>query len=215
MDSSTLQTKLYAGYAAAAKRIGQAFTQYRPAAGTAALAAGNVIGTVLAAFDAGTFNFAKGQDYGKASWECLADGRVLQPGDYLSGNSGTYFIAAMQPLVPIQAVQCNCTVTLWRPQQQPGVGALGYGGSTKSNETEVATSFPASVLAATKTGHAPNNLPGDVAAAWYTLLLPALPGGAQLLAHDVLTNDLGYRYVLLSVELSTLGWRCSMMQAET
>lgn len=215
MDGNTLQAKVYAGYAAAAQRVGQSFGQYRPAAGTSALAAGNQIGTLLAAFDPGPFNFAKAQDYGKATWNCLADGRVLQPGDYLSAASGTYFIAGMRPLLPIQAVLCNRTVTVWRPQQQIGIGALGYGGSTETNQTAIATGFPASVLAAAKTGHAPTNLPGDVADGWYTLLLPSLPGGVQILAHDIVTDDLNNRYVLSAVELSDLGWRCSMMQAET
>lgn len=215
MDGITLQSKLYAGYAAAAQRVGVSFAQYRPAVGTQALAAGNQIGSVLAAFDPGPFTFAKPQDYGKATFQCLADGRVLMPGDYLSANSGTYFVASMQPLLPIYAVQCNRTVTVWRPQQQAGVGALPYGGSTQTNETAIATGFPASVLAASKTGHAPTNLPGDVPDAWYTLLLPALPGAVQLLAHDVVTDDLNNRYVLSSVELTGLGWRCSMMQAET
>lgn len=215
MDGATLQAKLYAGYAAAAQRIGLPFAQYRPAAGTQALASGNQIGSVLAAFDTGPFAFQKPQDYGKATWNCLADGRMLQPGDYLSAASGIFFIASMQPLLPIYAVQCNRTVTIWRPQQQQAIGPLGYGGSTASNETAIATSFPASVLSASKTGHAPTNLPGDVAAAWFTLLLPALPGATQILDHDIATDDLGNRFVLSGVELSGLGWRCSMMQAET
>ena len=215
MDGNTLQAKVYAGYAAAAQRVGLSFAQYRPNAGTPALAAGNQIGALLAAFDTGPFNFAKNQDYGKATWNCLADGRALQPGDYLSGASGTYFIASMQPLLPILAVMCNRTITVWRPQQQAAIGPLGYGGSTQTNETAIATLFPASVLAASKTGHAPTNLPGDVAAAWFTLLLPTLPGGTPILDHDVITDDLNNRYVLSGVELSALGWRCNMMQAET
>ncbi|HUB90955.1 MAG TPA: hypothetical protein VMA74_14615 [Dyella sp.] len=215
MDGNTLQGKLYAGYAAAAQRIGISFAQYRPTVGTPALGIGNQVGSVLAAFDTGPFAFTKPQDYGKATWTCLADGRLLLPGDYLSASSGTYFIASMQPLLPIMAVLCNRTVTVWRPQQQAAIGPLGYGGSTQTNETAIADAFPASVLAASKTGHAPTNLPGDVPDAWYTLLLPGLPGGMQMLAHDVVTDDLNNRYVLSSVELSGLGWRCSMMQAET
>jgi hypothetical protein len=215
MDGATLQARIYAGYAKAALRIGLSFSQYRPTAAAAPITAPYLLRSLLASFNAMDFKYGRPNLYGKATWYCIADGTLLQVGDYLTGNGSTYFIAAMQPLLPILVVECNRTVTLYRPQQQTGVGAVGYGGNTAANETVLASGFPASVLQGTKGEHGDTRLPGDVRNPWWSALLPNIPGGITLRTNDVMTDETGQRYTLSSAEQTDLGWRLTVMQAET
>lgn len=214
MDGTLLQPKIYAGYAKAADHIGLPFQQYRPTTAANPLS-GAALQTLSASFNVKDMAYGKAADYAKAGWYCLADGRQLAQGDYLTGNGHTYFIAAMDPLLPILAILCNRTVTVYRPQQESGVGAVGYGGNTQANQRAIVTAFPASVLLATKAENGPVNLPGDVRAAWANLLLPPIPGGVTILDHDVVTDDLGGRYIVSGAELSELGWRCTMQESES
>jgi hypothetical protein len=215
MDGATLQARVYYGYTQAAQRIGLSFDQYRPTSAVNALSAGYKLRSLPASFNVQDMKYGKVSAYGKAVWFCLADGRLLAPGDYLTGNGFTYFIAAMEPLLPIAAVLCNRVVNVYRPQQEPGLGAVAYGGNTAGNQTAIVTTFPASILLSTKAEKGPVNLPGDVRSGWATLLLPLIPGGVTIMNHDVVTDDLGGRYVISSAELSELGWRINMMEAET
>lgn len=215
MDGATLQSRIYAGYAKASLRIGLTFSQYRPTATTAPITAPYLLRTMLASFNAMDMHYGKPNLYGKPLWYCIADGSLLAVGDYLTGNGSTYFIAAMQPLLPILAVECNRTVTLYRPQQQAGVGAVGYGGNTAQNETMMASGFPASVLQGTKGEHGDVKLPGDVRNPWWSALLPNIPGGVRLRSDDVMVDDQGRRYTLSSTEQTDLGWRITAMEAET
>ena len=209
-----MQAKVYRGYAIAAAKIGLTFSQYRPLGTTAAIASGNLLRTLPASFNAEDMKYGRPNKYGKPTWYCLADGTLLQPGDYMVG-AGTYFIAAMQPLLPILAVECNRTVSLYRPQQQAGVGAVGYGGNTAANQTPLVQDWPASLLQAAKAASNPINLPGDAKQASWALLMPAIPGGVVIKNDDVVTDDLGSRYLVYSAELTDLGWRMQLTESET
>lgn len=217
MDGATLQSKVYAGYAKAALRVGLSCSHYRPLSATsAAIAVGNQIANLTASFNAEDMKYGRPNKYGKATWYCVADGTQLQRGDYLVQPSGsTFFIAGMQPLLPILAVECNRVVNLVRPQQLTGVGAQGYGGDTVAGETPLATQFPASILQGTKGEKNLVNLPGDVRTPWWAVLLPILPGNVALRSDDIITDDLARRYVISSAELTDLGWRITATQAET
>jgi hypothetical protein len=217
MDGPTLQARIYEGYARAAARIGLPCSQYRPTNALApAIAASNLLRTLTASFNAKDFAYGKAQDFGKATWYCLADGTQTAPGDYLVRPDGVpFFIAAQQPLLPILAVECNRVVNVLRPQQQQGVGAQGYGGDTVALETPLVTGYPASVLVGTKSDRALVNLPGDVRNPAWNVLLPDLPNDVFLRIEDVITDDQAKRYVISSAELSELGWRINAVQAET
>jgi hypothetical protein len=106
-------------------------------------------------------------------------------------------------------------VNVFRPQQTSGVGAQPYGGNTSSAQTEILTAFPGSILFTSKAEKSPVNLPGDVRSGWATMLLPPIPGAVNILDHDIVTDDLANRYVISTAELSELGWRIEMMEAET
>jgi hypothetical protein len=212
MNGATIQERTYAGYAKAASFIGQTCSLYRAASASNPTASGNLVTTLPASFNAEDMTYSKPRGYAKATWYCLIDGTQTAVGDYLIGPAGTFFIAAMQPLLPILAVKCERTVTVLRPQIQTGVGAQGYGGNTAANETAVMTGWPCSILQGTKGEKAEVNLPGDVRAPWWVMLLPYF-SGVDLQFNDIVTDDLGRRYVISSPELTGLGWRCTLMTA--
>ena len=215
MDGTKLQSKIYYGYAQSAKRIGLPFNQYRPTGADVAIDAGTLVGTVLASFNALDMKYGKANGYGKPTWYCLVDGRLVAVGDYLIGAPGTFFVAAMQPLLPILAVECNRTVTVYRPQQLSGVGAQPYGGNTAANQTPIVTGYPASIQINSKADKGVVSLPGDTRSAWWNMLLPAIPGGVIIEDGDVVTDDISNRYTVSAAELTDLGWRITMAESET
>ncbi|MBR8182096.1 hypothetical protein KDW54_06745 [Burkholderia ambifaria] len=213
MDAAKLQSKVWAGYAKAAKRIGPAFNLYRPISATNPLSNGP-IATLNASFNAEDMSYGRPNKYGKPTWFCLVDGSRVLVGDYLINSDQTFFIAAMQPILPILAVDCNRTLNVLRPQQQSGIGAVGYGGDTDSNETPLMTGWPASVLQGTKGEKNEVNLPGDVRNPWWQILMPAYPG-IVLRTADIVTDDIDRRYIVSSAELTDLGWRLTAQSAQT
>ncbi len=216
MDGTTLQGKVYAGYAKAALRVGLSCSHYRPLAATSAvIAVANQLTSLTASFNAEDMTYGRPNKYGKATWYCLADGTQLQVGDYLVQPSGsTFFIAGMQPLLPILVVECNRIVNVYRPQQQPGFGAQGYGGNTVAGQTQTVAQFPASILQGTKGEKSITALPGDVRMPWWAVLMPIIPG-ATIETDDIITDDLSRRYVVSSAELTDLGWRITAAEVET
>ena len=216
MNGALLQAKIYAGYAKAALRLGFVCSQYRPTAVTAAIVSGNLLGTLTAGFDAAAdFSYDKPALHGKPLRYALVDGARVQPADYLVAPDATYFIAGMEPLLPIVAVICNATLSVLRPTPNASVGAQPYGGDIVANETPVLTAWPGSIVQGTKGEKGDTNLPGDIRMPWYSVLLPALPGGVQIETADVMTDSLGRRFKISSAELGALGWRLTAALAET
>ncbi len=212
MDSAKLQQKIYAGYGKAALRIGPLNTVYRA---TSAIASrGTTVATLNASFNAEDMKYGRPNKYGKPTWFGLFDGTLVRVGDYLIGPQGTFFVAAMQLTLPILVVECNRTVSILRPQQQTGVGAVGYGGDTDANETLLMQGWSASVLQGTKGEKSETNLPGDVRNPWWSILMPQYTG-VVLRSDDIITDDLSRRYVISSAELTDFGWRLTAMQAQT
>lgn len=216
MDAATIQAKVYAGYAKAAARVGLPFDIYRPTAPItpAPLDAGNKLATLPAWFTAQEPKGARPNTYGKSVWWGQFDGSQTKVGDYLVGAPGTFFVASRQPLLPIQAVQCNRVVSIARASGSSAVGALGYNADTPSSETPLMTNWPASMLAGTKGEANEVGLPGDVRQPWWQVLMPAWPG-VVFMPGDILTDDLGRRCILSLCELTDMGWRITAQQAST
>jgi len=211
MDGATLQAKIYASYAQTAKRIGLAYSIYRPTDPLNPLA--NLIGTIPAHFRVDD-KFARPNVYGKALWLAYFDGSQTAVGDYLVATGGkTLFVAAMQPLLPILTVECNRVVTISRIDAPTGAGALSYNADS-GNETPYMTGWPSSILQGPKGEKNEVGLPGDVRQAWWVMLVPAW-AGLTVEASDIVTDDLGRRYITSSCELTDLGWRVTLQQAVT
>ncbi len=213
MNGAFLQEKIYYGYAKSAQYIGTAFNQFRPTTAVNPFGAGP-LATLNASFNAMDMKYGKPNVYAKPLWYALVDGTQTAVGDYLVSSNQTFFIAAMQPLLPILAVECNRTINLLRPQQLAGTGTAGYGGDTVANESVLMTGWPASVLQGTKGEKGDADLPGDVRNPWWAVLFPYFPG-VELRTGDIITDDLTRRYIISSAELTDLGWRITSIQAQT
>ncbi|WP_118181297.1 hypothetical protein [Paraburkholderia phosphatilytica] len=213
MNGATLQQKVYYGYAKSAQYIGTAYTQYRPSGPSNPLQI--ALQTINASFNAEDMTYSKPRGYAKATWYALLDGTQAQVGDYLVGADGTFFIAAMQQIKPILAVQCNATLNFTRAQEQTQFGQVSnYEGTTAANETPLMTGFPASVLQGTKGEKGPVDLPGDARLPWWLILAPYV-AGVTLQSNDLIADATGRRFIISSAELSPLGWRITAMQAKT
>jgi len=196
MDGATMQALIYQGYGIAAQNIGLSFDQYRPSGANAPTDPANKLATLPAHFRVDD-KLSKWSSYGKALYSAWVDGRELQVGDYLVGVD-TYFIAGMQPLLPILAVQCSRTLSISRP-------------STAGTSTPLMTSWPASLLEGSARGKDEADYPGYVASPQWVVLLPAAPG-VTLGTADIITDDLGRLYFIESAELTDYGWRLKIEQ---
>jgi len=211
MNASGIQGKIYAGYAKTAARLGFATEVFRPTGPLAALAPTNFVTTLLASFNAEDMHYRKANKYAHPTWFCVADGRRLKVGDLLvSEQDGTFFVAAMQSMLPILTVQTNTTVSVFRVADDNAVGALPYAGPTANNLEPLMTEWPASVLQGSKGEKNEAALPADTRAALWNVLLPY--AGVTLRASDILTDHLGRRFALQSCELTDLGWRLTARQ---
>ncbi|MDE3023757.1 MAG: hypothetical protein KGI54_18230 [Pseudomonadota bacterium] len=212
MDGATLQAKVYGGYAKAATRIGLPFDLHRPTSATTPLP--TKLATIQASFNNENFNYEHPNKYGNSVWYGILDGTQTQVGDYLIGTSdpSTFFIAGMQPLLPILCVECNHTINIVRTTQQNAVGAIAYGGDTAANETPIMTGWPCSILIGGRARRNDLNLPGDVDSPGWVILIPAYPG-TIIKNRDIITDENGQRYIVIANEQTDLGWRLQVTQA--
>jgi hypothetical protein len=172
---------------------------------------GNLLFSLPVSLNAEDMSYKKPRGYGKATWYALVDGTNLEVGDYFVGPQGTFFVATLQSLLPILVVECNRTVSIFRPQAQAGLGLGPYGGNTDTTETLLVSGRPCSILQGTKGEKADTNLPGDVRSPWWSILMPY--AGVDITFDDIIVDDLGRRYAISSPELSDRGWRITAMSA--
>jgi hypothetical protein len=174
--------------------------------------------TLPVSLNAEDMKYSRPNKYGKATWYALFDGSQVNVGDYFVGPEGTFFVAAMQALLPILVVQCNRTISLYKPQAQSGTGLVGYGGTTATGDSDtpptvrlLAQGLPCSILQGTKGEKSEANLPGDTRSPWWQMLMP--DNGLTINIDDVVTDDLGRRYIVSSPEKTDLGHRITLMSA--
>ncbi|MBU9823191.1 hypothetical protein J1782_25195 [Rahnella sp. BCC 1045] len=210
MDAAKLRNKVYIGYGKAAQRIGYVAQQFRAASAFNPLQT-TPLQSLNASFTT-NFNYSAPNKYGQATWLGVFDGRQFVVGDFLSSpEDGVFFVAAMQTTLPIYCVQANRTISVLRTSQEDAGGVIGYGGTTAENEVALMTGWPASILNGTKGEKSPVNLPADAKTPWYLLLFPSY-GDIILRTSDVITDDIGRRYIVSSAELTDMGWRVTAMQ---
>ncbi len=203
------------GLGRAARGAGDWCDLYRARAAELPLAAENRVLRLPAAFVAPS-NPRAAVSYGTAVWQGIFDAGYAQPGDYLVGGEGVFFVASFTRLGPVLCVRTNRTVTLTRPAVPMVAGVSRYGGVQAAQTTALMTAWPASVLARQREGGR-GALPGDApglqggAGGWEVLM----PGAAGVLLRpgDLIQDDLGRNAVLAGTELTALGWRLFARQA--
>lgn len=226
MDGQRIQDLISRGMGTAARQVGMSCDAYRPSGTLDPLAPANRYLRLQAAFDAEDPAFRRSNAYGRAVWYGVFDSAYTRPGDYLvECESGrTWFIAAQPALLPVICVLTNRVVSFARPARPEEPGANSYGGITRGNLVPLMGNWPASVLAGGFGGREPADLPADVRLGGYDVLVPAAPRdplgrgsgiAVALRVDDLMSDDLGWKYVLSSAELSELGWRLSVKLATT
>ena len=209
MDQATLQDRISRGLGAAARHVGASYDAVRPIDPLRPLDPASRYLRLHAAFAAEDLTLRRPAIYGHATWAGIFDTAYTQPGDYLTGSSGVFFIAAQQALLPALCVLANRTLSLARPAAPETAGVNQYGGLTTATATLLLAGWPASILYA-GTG-SPGDLPGDASAPAWTVLLPRTPISIE--TADLITDDRGLCYIVASAELTDLGWRILAKQA--
>jgi hypothetical protein len=213
MDGATLQARIYKGRGRAAQYIGQPCDIYRPNNPSSPFS--NQIARLNVALNAADQKYLKPNLYNKPVWFADCDGRKLQTGDYIVriSDGATWFIAAMQQLLPIVAIDCNASVKVRRQAPSTTFGAEPYSGIIAPSYIlgTVDSPWPASILMGTR-ALAAVGLPADVKeAAWRVLLPSSVP--LTLLAGDRLDDDKARSYWADSAELTDMGWRIAVNEA--
>ncbi len=211
MHQPQLQDRIARGLGTAARHIGAPYDAFRPTSAHHPLAAANRYLRLPAAFNAEDPSFRRPNGYGKAAWYGIFDSAYTQPGDYLRGEAGTYFIAAQPVLLPSLCIFANRILTLSRPAAPTDAGINSYGGVLASTATPLLTAWPGSIL--TAGSGSPGDLPSDANIPSWTVLLPDTP--VRLRAADIIRDDLGRAFTIGTCEYSSLGWRILAKQAAT
>lgn len=100
----------------------------------------------------------------------------------------------------------NRTVTVQRPVQQTGSGAIGYGGQTPTSFTTIGT-YQASIQLARENNKPPARLPGDVEKnTYWKIFIRAANGTIQ--DRDVIVDDQNIRYQVTAAYWNYLGFNC-------
>lgn len=204
MDAATLQNRIYKGYDKAAIRIGTDFSIYRSSSAIAPVSPANIVGSLKCSFN-NSWNYMKAKGYGNPVQQLVADGTLLEAGDYLSDGTQTYFLAGKELILPMQAVYCNAVVTIARPEQVTGNGYVGYADYQPSTAMTLYKDCPASLLEGGKMSDSGAGLPTSAKLSGCRLLLPFL-GGVDIRAGDIIDAD-GARYMISTHELTDYGWR--------
>lgn len=222
MTAARILDRVQFGYGKAASKLGLSHTLYRPTAAlTPALSPlcfmrRDVPFAVSQTPDAA---FSRPAKYGSAIAFALMDvrgtrGSDVRGGDYIVGPTGTWFVASLEQLTIPMVIECNAVVSVARPAGNvtPGIGP--YGGRKNSTDVPLMAGWPASVLLGGRTQAGRADLPADVQAKGFQILLPAWPG-VTLRTSDRVTDDAGRAFTLGAAELSDFGWRLDAVMSVT
>jgi hypothetical protein len=205
MNGDTLQDKISFGMGRAARKLGAPFIVYRPGTSIQApLSSRNRVIKLYASFNAKDETYRRVSSHGQAEWWGVFDTSYTQPGDYLVGPSGIFFVSAQRPILPAQCVRTNRVLSIVRPGA-PVTG--GYAGLVNAGTTPLLSLWPASVLT---TASRSASKPTETRFGEWSVLLPILPLNLEI--NDVVTDDLGAAHVISSAEQTDLGWRLAVRQ---
>jgi hypothetical protein len=217
MNGTRLQKIIYQkGYGKVAEKVGLLYSAYRPTAAINPSPISNA--TLLGTLDAQFYvddKLLKPEEYGKVTWKGWFDASDSQQGDYLIGPQGTFYIVSLQALIPPLMVWCTQVVNFYRPPPQSNLGSNTYGGTTLANQVEYMAGWPAAIVETNRRREGDISLPGDMLHPWWHVYLPASINTVQIESADIMTDNLGRRFIVSSAEKTPLGWRLLAQQALT
>ena len=214
MDGTKVQNKIYYGYGKAALRLGLSFDIYRSVDGIEPLKIANKIGSILVSPTV-NWNYTAYRKYDANDWILIVDGRSIHVGDYLVGRN-TFFVAAMQHLMPIMGVKCDRKITIRRPKSVGDKGNIGYSryeAITAATFDIIAKDCPCNFIKGSRGDTNPVKLATDAKAPWFTMYLPKL--GQFLKVGDIVVDEYKQEYVVSTNELTELGWRINLLGLES
>jgi len=212
MNEAQLQDRLHWGLNRAANILGRTADAYRPRGCGNPVNLANRYLRLHAAFTRADAGFSRAVSYGVAEWCGIFDAAYTRVGDYLVQDHHAWFIIAQQPLLPVLCIKANRVVSIARSVTAGDAAALDASGS--QSMTRVISDWPASVLGIETEGRSLSHLPGDTAIPAATVLLPSTHG-KRIQRADLVTDDQGTTSLVVSSELSDLGWRLNIRQVTT
>ena len=197
MNIDRLQDRIAMGLGVAARKTGGSCAVYRPTGIDQPLREHNRVIELFASFQPAGHGTSGGRD--AAIWLATYDSHYTSEGDYLVGNQGTFFVAMQRPALPIKCVLTNVNVSILRPSF---AAQGGYNGLYTTGGTLIINSWPGCFIASENSVSAGA---GPVLITTRTLLLPQLP--AAIHVADLVTDDTGASYAVVSSEQNAMGWR--------
>jgi hypothetical protein len=166
-----------------------------------------------------TFVSAKGNEgrtnvYGEALWHGIFDASYTRAGDYLVLDSGKFFVASQEHLLPVLCVRTNRIISIVRPNMQSSAANNAYGGYTAGSSATLLEGWPAAVLGENRSSVSSTDLPTDQTVPYWNVILPAV-ARVILSPGDLVTDDLKRTATISGTELTDLGWRISAKMATT
>lgn len=214
MDGRKLQDRLYLGMGRSARHIGRSADAFRPKGAFNPLDRQNRFLRLPATFVSASGGTTRTNVYGDVLWHGIFDASYTQAGDYIVSETGTFFVASQDPLLPVLCVKSNRTVSIIRPNMQTNTATNAYGGYTSGGSTILMAGWPASVLGENRSGASAVDLPADTTVPHWSVLLPAA-SHVILSPGDLISDDLNRTAVIAGSELTALGWRVDAKMATT
>lgn len=203
MDAATLQARINSGLGKAAARLGLTYSVYRSSSMVNPIAPANLIASnIKAAFTpSSTYSFT---DYNKPAipdWTGIVDASTLLVGDWLVGSS-IFYLADIQPLLPLPFVQCNRTI---------GIKRAGYttSGSLEPTQTVIAAGLPVFMFTQRDKESFPAAFPASSSSStgtpnWQFYINARSVSAIQ--KNDVITDENGINYVVDVANLTSFGY---------
>lgn len=227
MDGARLHRLIQRGHAKAARHIGLPYKVYRPFRRLEPIDLLGARPDVLATFSPKSdFEFKSPAAVKDTVFSVVTDGE-LDHGDYLIGESGTFFVSDTGHLTAPVCVRCSTGLKLLRQKKPEGFGPLGYR-TEVSNEERVIATLPGSLTRTSQGGRFESGLPGNSSAPEALVQWPDLsrlgvdpgfdekknqvdhswkPDEFVIRTSDVLEDDLRRRWNIVAAELTVFGWR--------
>jgi hypothetical protein len=214
MNGRKLQDRLHWGLGLCARHVGLSADAFRPGGPFNPLDKQNRFLRLPAMFVSAKGSKGQTNVYGEALWHGIFDASYTRAGDYLVLETGTFFVASQEPLLPILCVKTDRIISIVRPNMQTSTAGNSYGGYTSGASVTLIEGWPASVLGETRSGASTTDLPTDQGVPHWNILLPAV-GRVMLSPGDFVIDDLDRTAVITGCELTNLGWRISAKMATT
>lgn len=212
MDGVTLADRIAYGEGMAARKAGVICDLYRPRDGACPIVPGNRV-IRLGVLSLPVSGSARGPaPFGVPYRQLVLDQSYAMPGDYLAGPAGMLLVATREPPAPVLGVQCNETVSLWRPSAPVLAGANPYGAILAPGATALLAGFPAALLPGGASDRTRSGLPDDTRLPGHIAVIASVAGLAPQVG-DIVRDARGRQFAVDSAIAYTGIWRLALIES--